>query len=115
MLLFLYLITTFITIATVLNKTCSKTTHNSTKPITVPNQTDVPILHYVTPTLNTTIKDDPRHFIIPFTVADINHNILGTSLLEEYIQKIDIRDFNLFFIYSRLYPIQRLPIRFIPS
>ena len=47
------------------------------------NQTEVPILHYVTVTLNTTIEDDPRQFIISFAVAGIKYNILGTPFFEK--------------------------------
>ena len=60
---------------------------NSSKTLTVANQTEVPILHYVTITLNTTIEDDSRHFTIPFAVADIKYNTLGTPFFEENIQK----------------------------
>ena len=70
---------------------------NSSKTLTVANQTEVPILHYVNITLNTTIEDDSRHFTIPFAVADINNNILGTPFLEENIQNINIQDFTLQF------------------
>ena len=38
--------------------------HHSSKTLTVANQTEVPILHYITITLNTTIEDDSRQFII---------------------------------------------------
>ena len=39
-------------------------TLNPSKTLTVAYQTEVPILHYVTITLNTTIEDDCRQFII---------------------------------------------------
>ena len=44
---------------------------NLSKTLTVANQTEFPILHYVTITLNTTIEDDSRQITIPFAVADI--------------------------------------------
>ena len=44
---------------------------NSSKTLTVANQTEVPILHYVTITLYTTIEDDSCQFTKPFAVADI--------------------------------------------
>ena len=79
--------------------------HNSSKTLTVANQIEVPILHYVTITLNTTIEDDSRQFIIPFAVADIKYNILGTPFFEEYIQSINIQDFTLQFKHhSKEYP-----------
>ena len=42
--------------------------HNSSKTLTVANQTEVPIFHYITITLNTTIEDNSRQFTIPFAV-----------------------------------------------
>ena len=56
--------------------------------IPVANQTEFPILHYVSLTLDTTIVDNSRQFIIPFAVADAKYNILGTPFFVEYIQKI---------------------------
>ena len=79
--------------------------HNSPKTFTVANQTEVPILHYVTITLNTTIENDSRQFTIPFAVADIKYNILGTPFFEEKIQNINIQNFTLQFKHhSRVYP-----------
>ena len=95
---------TYITIAKLLNiKQTSP--HNSSKTLTVANQTEVPILHYITITLNTTIEDNSRQFTIPFAVADIKYNILGTPFFEENIQNINIQDFTLHFKnHSRVYP-----------
>ena len=79
--------------------------HNSSKTLTVANQTEVPILHYITITLNTTIEDDSRQFTRPFAVADIKYNILGTPFFEENIQNINIQDFTLQFKHhSKIYP-----------
>ena len=64
--------------------------NNSSKTLTVANQTEVPVLHYVTITLNTTIEDDSRQIRIPFAVANIKYNILGTPFFEEKIQNINI-------------------------
>ena len=61
-------------------------TLNSSKTLTVANQTEVPILHCVTITLNTAIEDDFRQFAIPFAVADMKYNFLGTPFFEENIQ-----------------------------
>ena len=73
---------TYITIAKLLNiKQTSP--HNSSKTLTVANQTEFPILHYITITLNTTIEDNSRQFTIPFAVADIKYNILGTPSLKK--------------------------------
>ena len=59
---------TCFTIAEQMNITNSNAILNSFKALTVANQTEVPILHYVR--LNTTIDDNSRQFIIPFAVAD---------------------------------------------
>ena len=95
---------TYITIAKLLNIK-QNPPHNSSKTLTVANQTEVPILHYITITLNTTIEDNSRQFTIPFAVADIKYNILGTPFFEENIQNINIQDFTLQFKHhSRVYP-----------
>ena len=79
--------------------------HNSSRTLTVANQTKVPILRYVALTLNTTIENDSRQFIIPFAVADLKYNILGISFFEENIQNTNIQDFTLQFKnHSRVYP-----------
>ena len=68
--------------------------------MTVANQTDVPILHYIPTILNTSIEQTCRRCIIPFAVADIKYNILGTPFFEEYRQNINIQDFKLQFKYQ---------------
>ena len=57
--------------------------HKLSKTLTVANQSEVPILHYVTITLNTTIEYDSRQFTIPFAVADINTITLVHLSLEK--------------------------------
>ena len=69
-------------------------TRNS-KTLTVANQTEVPILHYANIILNTTIDENSRYFSVPFAVADIKYNILGTPFFEDNIQNINIQDFTL--------------------
>ena len=79
--------------------------HHSSKILTVANQTEVPILHYGIIILNTTIEDNSRSFSVPFAVADIKYNILGTPFFEDNIQNINIQDFTLEFKYqSKIYP-----------
>ena len=85
---------TYVTIAKLLIITNNNTTPNSSKTLTVANQTDVPSLHYITLTLNTIIDDNSRHFIILIAVADIKCNTSDTPFSEEYIQKINIQDFH---------------------
>ena len=87
---------TYVTIAKLLNIKQNNTL-NPSKTLTVANHTEVPILHCITVTLNTTVEDDSRQFTIPFAVADILYNILGTPFFEEYIQNINIQDFTLQF------------------
>ena len=79
-------------------------TRNS-KTLTVANQTEVPILHYANIILNTFIDEISRYFSVPFEVADIKYNILGTPFFEDNIQNINIQDFTLEFKYqSRTHP-----------
>ena len=79
-------------------------TRNS-KTLTVANQTEVPILHYANIILNTTIDENSRYFSVPFAVADIKYNILGTPFFEDNIQNINIQDFTLEFKYqSKIHP-----------
>ena len=73
--------------------------HNTSKTLTVANQTEVPLLHYANIILNTTIDDNFRYFSVPFAVADIKYSILGTPFFEDNIQNKNIRDFTLEFKY----------------
>ena len=41
------------------------------KTSTLANHTEIPNLHFVTFTLNTTVEDDSRQFIIHFAVAEM--------------------------------------------
>ena len=75
---------TYVTFAKLLNIKQTNTL-NSSKTLTVANQTEVPLLYYVTITLNTTIEDNSRQFIKLFAVSDMNYNNLGT-FFEEFIQ-----------------------------
>ena len=79
-------------------------TRNS-KTLTVANQTEVPILHYANIILNTTIDENSRYFSVPFAIADIKYNILGTPFFEDNIRNINIQDFTLEFKYqSKTHP-----------
>ena len=86
----------YVTIAKLLNIKQNKTL-NPSKTLTVANQTEVPILHYVTIILNTTIEDDSRQLTKHFAVADLKYNILGTPFFEENRQNLNIQDFTLQF------------------
>ena len=74
-------------------------TRNS-KTLTVANKTEVPILHYANIILNTTIDDKSRYLSVPFAVADIKYNILGTPFFEDNILNTNIQDFTLEFKYQ---------------
>ena len=79
-------------------------TRNS-KTLTVANQTEVPILLDANIILNTTIDENSRYFSVPFAVADIKYNILGTPFFEDNIQNINIQDFTLEYKYqSKTHP-----------
>ena len=55
--------------------------------------------------MNTTIDENFRYFSVPFAVADIKYNILGTPFFEDNIQNINIQDFTLEFKYqSKTHP-----------
>ena len=100
---------TYITLTKLLdirqNHTSDIGPHNTSKTLTVANQNEVPIVHYANIMLNTTIDDNCRYFSVPFAVADIIYNILGTPFFEDYIQNINIQDFTLEFKYqSKTHP-----------
>ena len=88
---------TYATIAKLLDITCNNKTNHTSKTLTVANQTDFPILIKITTTSNTSMEQTSRLFIIPFVVAVIKYNILGTPFFEECKQSINIQDFTLQF------------------
>ena len=73
------------------NHTSTMTPNHASKTLTVANQTEVLILHYANIILNTTIDDTSRYFSVPFAVANIKNNILGTPFFEDNIQNINIQ------------------------
>ena len=87
---------TYLPIAKCLNIICNDKTNHTLKTLTVANQTEVPILHYVT-TLIISIEQNSRQFKIPFAVAVIKYNIHDASFFEEYIQNIKNQDCSLQF------------------
>ena len=79
--------------------------YHTSKSFTVANQTEVPILYYANIILNTTIDDNSRYFSVPFAIADIRYNILGSPFFEDNIQNINRQDFTLKFTYqSKTHP-----------
>ena len=96
---------TYVTIAKLLNIKQNNTL-NSSKYLTVASHTETPISHYITVTSNTAIEDDSRQFTIPFAVADMKYNFLGTPFFEDYIQNINIQYFTSQFKHqSTVHPI----------
>ena len=63
----------------------------------IANQSEVPIKHYITVTCYTSIAENSTHFTIPFAVANIKYNILGTPFFEGYIANINVQDFTMKF------------------
>ena len=88
---------TYLTVAKLLNITCNNQTNQTSKTLTVANQTEVPILDFITITLYTSKDQTSRQFIILFAVANIKYNFFGTPFFEKYMQNIDIKDFTLQF------------------
>ena len=100
---------TYITLTKLLdirpNHTSDIGPHNTSKTLIVANHIEVPILHYAKIILNTTIDNISRYFSVPFAVADIKYNILGTPFFEDNIQNINIQDFTLEYKYqSKIHP-----------
>ena len=62
-------------------------TLNPSKTLTVANQTEVSILHYVAVALNTTVEDNSRQFTIPFAVADKKYKFVGTPFFARIYTK----------------------------
>ena len=61
------------------------------KTLTVANQTEVPIIHYVSMTYFTEINHQNRSFNIEIAVANVKYNILGAPFFKKNIQKLDFQ------------------------
>ena len=61
------------------------------KTLTVANQTEVPIIQYLSMTCFTEVNHQNRSFNIDFAVANIKYNILGTPFFKRLIQNIDFQ------------------------
>ena len=70
---------------------------NEFKTLTVANKSEVPILHNVTLTLHTSLNGNMRTLVIPFAVANIKYNILGTPFFEKYVKTLNIENMSLTF------------------
>ena len=93
---------TFHVIAKQLNLNVPKDIENKrAKSLTVANQTEVPIVHYVSTTCFTEVNNQNRSFNIEFAAANIKYNILGAPFFKKIIQNIDFQQ-NINFEYSDL-------------
>ena len=70
---------------------------NEYKTLTVANKSEVPILHNIILTLHTSLNGNTRTLVIPFAVANIKYNILGTPFFEKYVKTLNIENMFLTF------------------
>ena len=70
---------------------------NEYKTLTVANKSEVPILHNLILTLHTSLNGNTRTLVIPFAVANIKYNILGTPFFEKYVKTLNIENMSLTF------------------
>ena len=83
---------TFHVISKQLNLNVPKNFENKrAKTLTVANQIEVPIIHYISMTCFTEINHQNRSFNIDLAVANINNNILGLLFFKRHIQNIDFQ------------------------
>ena len=61
------------------------------KTLTVANQTEVPIIHYVSMTCFTEVNHKNRSFNIEFAAANFEYNNLGTPFFKKNIQNTDLQ------------------------
>ena len=78
---------------------CSKHSphQNEYKTLTIANKSEVPILHNLILTLHTSLHGNTRTLVIPFAVANIKYNILGTPFFEKYVKTLNIESMSLTF------------------
>ena len=77
---------------------CSSEIHPSpSKTTTVANKAQVPILFNNNLTCHTSINTDSHTFNIPFAVANVKYNILGTPFFEQYVKSLDFENMALLF------------------
>ena len=83
---------TFHVISKQLNFNVPKNIENKrVKTLTVANQTEVPILQYISMTCFTEVNHQNRSFNIDFAVANEKYNIPGTPFFKTHIQNIDFQ------------------------
>ena len=83
---------TFHVISKQLNLNVPKNIENKrAKTLTVVNQTEVPIIHYISMTCFTEVNHQNRSFNNNFAVANIKYNNLGTPCFKRHIQNLDFQ------------------------
>ena len=83
---------TFHVVAKQLNLNVPKHNENKrVKTLTVANQSEVSIKHYVSMTCFTEVNHQNRSFNIEFAVANIKYHILGTPFFKKNIQNTDFQ------------------------
>ena len=83
---------TFHVISKQLNLNVPKNIENKrTKTLTVANQTEVPIIHYISMACFTEVNHQNRSFNINFAVANIKYNLLGTPFFKKNNQNTDFQ------------------------
>ena len=78
---------------------CSKHSphQNEYKTLTVANKSEVPLLHNLILTLHTSLHGNTRTLVIPFAVANIKYNVLGTPFFEKHVKTLNIESMSLTF------------------
>ena len=101
----------FHVIARQLNPNVPKNIENKrAKTLTVANQTEVPITHYVSMTCFTEVNHQNRSFNIEVSAANIKYNILGALFFKRYIQNTDFQQ--IIMTYKEQHP--KLPTKTQP-
>ena len=76
-------------IITQMLKVCNQNQHDASKTLTIAYQPDVPIGHCVSVLCFSSFQRKSRYYSIPFAVADLKYNSLGTSFFEKYSHQFD--------------------------
>ena len=72
---------------------CDHHQRDTSKRLTIANQSEVPSKQYISVTCFSSIETESRNFFIPFVVADIKVNTPWTPFIKKCIQSINIKDF----------------------
>ena len=81
---------------------CNQHQLNLSKPLTLANQSGVPIKQCNSVNCISSIETRSKNFMSPVAVADIKFLILGTPILELYIQKFNNQDLTMSFKFRSI-------------